>query len=115
MPIDVTWHRWKGFLAGGLAGFAAAFTMSQFHALFQKSQPAAAQGEDSTVRTASAISENIFHHHLTADQKKIAGPAVHYSFGASVGAIYGTAAESMPLCAPGGDCSSAWASGWALT
>jgi hypothetical protein len=102
MGINPTPNRWKGFLAGSLAGLAASFAMGQFHALFQESESSAAQDkEDSTVRVASAISESIFHHQLTPDQKKVAGPAVHYSFGASVAAIYGTAAEFAPLVRTG--------------
>lgn len=102
MQTNPTQNRWKGFFAGGLAGLAAAFAMSQSHALFQKSESAAAeQSEDSTVKVASAISERVFHHHLTPDQKKIVGPAVHYSFGASMAAIYGTVAEFVPLVRTG--------------
>jgi putative membrane protein len=102
MRIKPPQNRWKGFLAGALAGLAASFAMSQFHALFQKAESSAAQKEeDSTVRAASAISESIFHHHLTSDQKQRAGPAVHYSFGASVAAIYGAAAEFIPLVRTG--------------
>src|ERR1044072_5819441 len=34
--------------------------------------------DDTTVRTASAISEGVFDHKLTPGEKKIAGTAVHY-------------------------------------
>jgi len=76
--------------------------MSQLHALFQKSESPAAQGkEDSTVKAASRISEGLFHYRLTPDQKKIAGPAVHYGFGASMAALYGTAVEVRPIVRTG--------------
>jgi hypothetical protein len=37
--------------------------------------------DDTTVKTASAISEGIFDHHLTKSEKKVAGPTVHYALG----------------------------------
>jgi putative membrane protein len=93
---------WKGFLAGALGGLAASFAMSQFHAVFQKAGSAALQiGEDSTVKAASAVSRTAFHHKLTLDQKKIAGPIVHYGFGANVAGIYGITAELAPLVSTG--------------
>lgn len=49
--------------------------------------------EDSTVLAASAISQMLFHHELTPDQKAIAGPAVHYVFGAGMAATYGVLVE----------------------
>ena len=68
--------------------------MSEFYSVFahhneSHSQPA---DEDSTVKTASAISQVIFHHRLTVAQKKMAGPAVHYAFGTTIGALYGVLA-----------------------
>ena len=91
-------HYWKGFLAGGLAGLVASFAMSEFHALLQKPEPdGAPTKEDSTVRAASAISEGVFRQRLTPDQKKIAGSVVHYGFGSTMAALYGTAAESAPV------------------
>ena len=52
--------------------------------------------DDTTVKAASAISEGIFGHKLTNKEKKIAGPAVHYSLGTAVGGLYGAAAEVAP-------------------
>jgi|ERR1051326_8676666 uncharacterized membrane protein YagU involved in acid resistance len=93
---------WKGFLAGAIGGLAASFAMSQFHALVQKEEPPTqTSGEDSTVKVASAVSRAMFHHELTPQEKKVAQPAVHYSFGTSVGAIYGTAVEFVPLLRTG--------------
>ncbi|MDQ2776728.1 MAG: DUF1440 domain-containing protein [Acidobacteriota bacterium] len=81
-------------LAGALGGFAGSFAMSQLHALLQRSDASSRQSkEDSTVKAATAISQCIFRHELTDQQKKIAAPAVHYGFGTSVGAIYGTLVE----------------------
>lgn len=82
--------RWKGLVAGGLGGLVGSLAMSQFSSLFSRTEDRSqSAGEDSTVKTASAISETIFHHRLTARQKPKAGVAVHYAFGAAMGALYG--------------------------
>ena len=100
-------HRkvWKGLTAGIAAGLMAAWAMSQFHALATRlpgmPSPESSQDEDSTVKMASAISEGVFRHALTEDEKKVAGPAVHYGFGASVGGVYGALAEMAPLVTRG--------------
>jgi hypothetical protein len=52
--------------------------------------------DDTTVRAASAVSEGVFGHKLTASEKKIAGTAVHYVLGTGVGGLYGVAAEIAP-------------------
>jgi uncharacterized membrane protein YagU involved in acid resistance len=78
--------------------------MSQFHSLLQKKEPSSQQDkEDSTVRAASAVSRGILGRDLTDEQKKIAAPLVHYLFGASIAAVYGTAVEFVPdMCAGSG-------------
>ena len=48
------------------------------------------------MKTASAISEGVFGHSLTAREKEIAGPIVHYAVGTTAGAAYGLAAEYEP-------------------
>jgi uncharacterized membrane protein YagU involved in acid resistance len=48
------------------------------------------------VRAASAFSEVVFAHSLTAKEKEIAGPIVHYAVGTTAGAVYGLAAEYEP-------------------
>src|SRR4051794_23728837 len=45
-------------------------------------------GGDATVKTAAVISRNLFDHELTPQEKQIAGPAVHYAYGALVGSLY---------------------------
>ena len=88
---------WRGLLAGAIAGLAGSFVMSQFHSMFPKVESSQKQEEDSTVKTASAVSERIFHHQLTPHEKQLAGPAVHYAFGSSVAAAYGAAVEAEPF------------------
>jgi len=85
-------------IAGAIGGLAGAWMMNQFQALMQvASKPEKTeQGDDATVKTADAISTQVFHHELAKDEKKWAGPAVHYAFGTLTGAIYGALAETVP-------------------
>src|SRR6185312_7905251 len=95
-------------VAGAAGGVAAAFAMNQFQAAWasveKKVSPSSENkgGEDATVRTAAGISKTVFHHRLTAREKKWAGPAVHYAFGGLVGAVYGALAGSTRMAAAGG-------------
>jgi hypothetical protein len=57
--------------------------------------------EDATVKTAVAVSRNLFEHELSTAEKRIAGPAVHYAYGSMVGAFYGGVAELLPVTAAG--------------
>jgi putative membrane protein len=56
-------------------------------------QESPTQDEPATVKAASAISEGILRHSLTAREKEIAGPLVHYAVGTTAGAVYGVVAE----------------------
>jgi hypothetical protein len=58
-------------------------------------------GEDATVKTAAVISRNLFDHELSDQEKQVAGPAVHYAYGALVGGLYGAVAEVWPTIATG--------------
>ena len=49
--------------------------------------------DNATVKAASAVSEAIFNHRLTKDEKNMAGSAVHSSLGTGVGRLYGAVAE----------------------
>lgn len=118
----------RGFAAGLIGGLVASWTMNRFQDVWMKlagSQSSGAESsqqaegqesgeglqqaqkksdeeqDDATVKTASAISEGLFDHKLTRSEKKIAGPAVHYAFGTSVGGLYGVAAELAPEVAKG--------------
>lgn len=98
---------WKGAVAGAAGGLVASWIMNQFQAATSKaaelmktedtnSHAEATGGEDATIKAASAISESVADHRLTADEKKVAGPAVHYVFGSAMGALYGVASEFVP-------------------
>lgn len=112
------WDVVKGLTAGLVAGLVASWTMNRFQDVWIKlansddrnqsaqashheSQQSEQQSngeeqDDTTVRAASAISEGLFDHKLTKEEKKVAGPAVHYSLGTGVGGLYGAVAEVVP-------------------
>jgi uncharacterized membrane protein YagU involved in acid resistance len=117
-------HLWKGAVAGLAAGLAATYVMTQFQNLSgklakaleedepQNPQHAADRGkpesgerkkqqDDATVKAASAISQGLFHHELTREEKKVAGPAMHYGFGTLTGGVYGALAEVAPAVTRG--------------
>lgn len=122
---------WKGVVAGLAAGFVASWTMNQFQAAWTKlaegfEKPHGAQSmqpseggtpnqmqssgeqgqqkedqDDATVKAAKAISEGVFGHKLTKDEKKPAGAVVHYAFGTMTGGVYGAMAELAPQVTTG--------------
>ncbi len=118
-------HVFRGMAAGLLAGCAASWVMNSFaqtkpiHEMPRQKrrteEERSANGrdtgtaarhensmeEDATVQTAVAVSRNVFEHELSDDEKKIAGPAVHYAFGSLVGAMYGGMAELLPVTSAG--------------
>lgn len=90
---------WKGLLAGMAAGLVASWAMNQFQFLWNRVRPHRRErppdpaAEDATVKAARKVSEGLFHHGLTEQEKRWAGPLVHYAFGAAVGGLYGAVAE----------------------
>lgn len=110
----------KGVAAGLVGGLVAAWVMSEFQTIWSKlSEQLSGEGEGSeegspseegrgdgekseeqeepaTVKAAEAISENVLSHELTKSEKKVAGPAMHYGFGSTMGALYGGVAEAWP-------------------
>src|SRR5262245_16865845 len=101
----------RGMFVGLVAGLAASWTMDRFQDVWlvltapepqpddaNSVQPEAVEvaEENATVKAASAVSEGLFDHSLTAREKELAGPAVHYAVGAASGAAYGVAAEFLP-------------------
>jgi uncharacterized membrane protein YagU involved in acid resistance len=103
---------WKGMLVGLIAGVVASWTMNRFQDVWvaassndnseeREERSNAAEndqnsGDDATVKAASAVSNALFDHELTAAEKKIAGPAIHYAVGAAAGVVYGVASEYLP-------------------
>lgn len=101
-------HAGKGFAAGLVAGLLASCVMNGFQTLWSvlappvRKRPAKGEPEeDTTVRTASAISRNLLRRELTEREKRFAGPLVHYAFGSLVGGLYGAVAERNPRVTAG--------------
>ncbi|HZP63042.1 MAG TPA: DUF1440 domain-containing protein [Terriglobales bacterium] len=95
---------WKGFVAGSIGGLAGSYAMTLFQQgwtavseKFNKQQSGGesqdGESEDATVKTAEKIYESVFGRPLSPEQKKAAGPVVHYAFGTAMGGLYGVAAE----------------------
>ncbi len=85
-----------GLAVGAVGGLLATWVMSQYQALFASPGGSSDEEEPATVKAATAISTNIFGHKLTPEERKIAGPLVHYAFGTLNGAAYGALAETLP-------------------
>lgn len=110
----------KGALAGLIAGLVASWAMGRFQDVWVslssgndsrkddksgdndreqsniRNKRADESEDDATVKAASTLSEGVFAHKLTPDEKKIAGPAVHYVVGAAGGIVYSVTAELAP-------------------
>jgi putative membrane protein len=79
----------KGLVAGLLAGLVATGAKSCVEAMF----PPRVHGEP---EPPEALAEKIAGHHLDRKTKTAAGRAIHWGFGAAVGAAYGALAEYYP-------------------
>jgi putative membrane protein len=89
---------YKGLIAGAVGGLAGSWLMTRFQSLLSralegKANPHEGQGEDATVKTAEKISSATVDHHLSPQEKKVAGPLVHYAYGTGIGALYGGLAQ----------------------
>src|SRR5882724_304298 len=99
------WPPLTGLIVGAISGLAGTVVMTQFQSVWNKisedmhkprtqheAKPAEEQEEDSTMKAAGKISEEIGRP-LSPEERKKAGPWVHYAFGTSVGAVFALAAE----------------------
>lgn len=101
----------KGLAAGLIGGLVGTIVMTQFQNVVTEIGKSASgegekkqkkdEGDDATVKTAKAISENVLDHNLKKSEKEPAGTAVHYVFGTTMGAVYGIAAEAAPITSAG--------------
>src|SRR5215203_3963950 len=104
-----------GALAGALAGIAGSWAMVRFNHLIAPegltsdkagdphahrrvdARPNDTDGtipdEPGSMQVAEAVARPVLGRRLRDSEKEWAGPLVHYTFGASVGALYGAAAE----------------------
>jgi putative membrane protein len=108
-------HPLRGLAAGIAGGLVAGWIMNQYQGLVSKAAtalksrenapgqpqeqpPKQEQGEseDATMKTANRVARVALHRELSKDEKKKAGPVVHYAFAATVGGLYGMAAEYLP-------------------
>jgi putative membrane protein len=108
---------YKGLIAGAIGGLAASWIMPRFqfvlaHALGYN-DPHEGQEEDATVKTAQKISSALLGHELSAGEKKVAGPFVHYAYGTGIGALYGGLAQKHETTTSGFG-SAYGAAAWAL-
>jgi putative membrane protein len=101
----------KGALAGAIGGAAGAYTMERFQAWWNDMEQRAAPkrlahaikngttekaDEPATVKVAERVSRKALDTELPDEMKPAAGEAVHYTMGATTGAIYGFVAEILP-------------------
>jgi putative membrane protein len=121
-------HVAAGVVAGIVAGLAGTWTMSQFQALWSQQvtrehDPDTAsaggrhdardwqeriEGRNANELAAHAIAEHTIDRPLTREELELAAPAMHYAFGAAMGALYGGLHEVSPrVRAMGG-------SGWGM-
>jgi putative membrane protein len=111
-----------GALAGAVAGTLATYAMSAFQKLWGRAfpepeasldslhpaergwpesvqavrQPGRRGPDDATVEAADRISRQVAGRGLDVEERAVAGPAMHYLFGAVAGAAYGALAEVAP-------------------
>jgi hypothetical protein len=101
-------HPFTGLIVGAIGGLVGTVVMTQFQNIWNKisedmQKPRSEhdlklgeeQKEDSTMKAAGKISEEIGRP-LSREERKRAGPWVHYAFGTSVGAVFGVASEIEP-------------------
>jgi hypothetical protein len=116
----------KGVLAGTIGGLVGTWLMSEFQAIWSRTadgghEPDGAsaggrhdardwqervEGRNANELAANAIAERTIDRPLTREELEAAAPAMHYAFGAAMGALYGGLCEvSSKVRAMGG-------SGW---
>ena len=102
----------KGAVAGAIGGAAGAYTMARFEAWWDEMEQRAAPrrrahaikdgatdkvvDEPASVKVAERVSRKVLDSELPEELKPAAGEAVHYTTGATIGAIYGFVAEVLP-------------------
>ncbi len=75
--------------------------MDQFQKIWAKVVPMPASGDPATVKAARKASRPVTGKPLAEANEKQAGNAVHYLFGAALGAAYGLIAEYRPAVTKG--------------
>jgi uncharacterized membrane protein YagU involved in acid resistance len=107
----------KGLLTGLLGGFVACWFMNRWLALWQRvverdttprlGRSGAGQGgqlaregpdarQPPTMHAAAALAYRLFGHTPTERETQCVGQILHYTFGTTTGALYGTLADALP-------------------
>ncbi len=92
----------EGAVIGAAAGLVASWMMSKFHGAW-KTASGEGQDEDepNTVKAADALAQATMGEPVPEEYREPAGTAVHYGFGAFLGAVYGAAVELRPATSAG--------------
>jgi putative membrane protein len=91
-----------GAMLGAAAGLAASWAMSEFHGAWKAASSEDQDGDEpNTVKAADAVAEATVGEPVPDTYREPAGTAVHYGFGALLGAVYGAAVELRPATSAG--------------
>ena len=104
-------HPLRGLAAGIAGGLLAAWVMNGYQAVWSKTAEALKEprekktkqreSEDATMKAADRAAQATLGRRLSKDEKKKAGPVVHFAFGAAMGGLYGVVAEYVPAARAG--------------
>jgi hypothetical protein len=67
----------------------------------QRQEKSSEESEDATVKAAQELTRATLGRDLDTEEKKKAGPAIHYAFGTLAGAVYGLSVEFLPVARVG--------------
>lgn len=92
----------EGAVTGAAAGLVASWAMSQFHNRWKAASGERQDEEEpNTVKAADAVAEAAVGEPVPDEYREPVGTAVHYGFGAFLGAAYGAAVELRPSTGAG--------------
>ncbi len=92
----------EGAMLGAAAGLVASWMMSQFDGAWKAASGEAEDGDEpNTVKAADAVAEATVGEPVPNSYREPSGTAVHYGFGAFLGATYGAAVEIRPAASAG--------------
>ncbi len=92
----------EGAMLGAAAGLAASWAMSKFHGAWKaRSGEKQDRDEPNTVKAADAVAKATVSEPVPDTYREPTGTAVHYGFGAFLGALYGAAVEVRPATSAG--------------
>ena len=98
-------HAMRGLLAGLAGGVAGTAVMTALQYAMQAasddSSGGGEGGESATARVADAAARSTVGHELHGRSQTVGSQAVHWGFGAAMGALYGLAAEYVPAATAG--------------